>query len=103
MFFVHRNRRLVIDKHRQLNAVNAQPVIAHINHGAHQCAGNALVLPLRAYTNPKISHMAAAWALRDSDAQMPGDITIYTGDQLLNAGLVGESFLPHLLRRMRNL
>ncbi|BEU76961.1 hypothetical protein EAG21025_02740 [Enterobacter asburiae] len=46
-------------------------------------------MPLRADTNPKISHMAAARALRDDDAQMASYMTVYAGDELLDAGLVG--------------
>ena len=39
---------------------------------------------------PLIGAFVYSRALRDDDAQMAGDMTVYAGDELLDAGLVGR-------------
>ena len=62
-----------------------------------------MVLPLCIDTNTKIGDMTPARTLSDGNAQVSDDAVINTGDKLFDAGLFGESCLPHLAGRMRNL
>ncbi|GAB0598856.1 hypothetical protein MC04F16_07040 [Escherichia coli] len=47
--------------------------------------------------------MTAAWALLHVNGEMAHDVSINTGDELLDAGTIGESLLSHMIGRMRHL
>ena len=89
VLLIHRNRRGIIGEHRQLNTLDAQPVVAHINHGTHQRAGDAAVVPARIHADTKIGDVATAGALDGGKALMADDLLIDTGHQLLHAGRIG--------------
>ena len=73
--------------------------VAHFNHLSHQGAGDAAVLPTRVDTDTKIGNMTAAWALLHVNGEMAHDVSINTGDELLDAGTIGESFCRTYDRR----
>ncbi len=44
VLLIHRNRRGIIGEHRQLNTLDAQPVVAQVDHLAHQRTADAATL-----------------------------------------------------------
>lgn len=103
VFFIDFNCWGVIDKHGQFNAIYLQLVVAHFNYFLHQGAGDAAVFLTRVDTDTKIGNMTAAWALLHVNGEMAHDVFINTGDELLDAGTIGELLLLHMIGRMRHL
>ena len=68
VLLIHRNRRGIIGEHRQLNTLDAQPVVAQVDHLAHQRAGDAAVVPARIHADTKIGDVATAGTLDDGNA-----------------------------------
>ncbi len=89
MLLIHRHRRRVIDKYGEFNTVDAQPVVAHIDHGAHERAGDAAILPAGIDANTEVGDVAAARALGNGNTEVPNHLFIDAGDQLFDARLVG--------------
>ena len=83
VFAIDGNGGGVIGKYRQFDALDPQPVIAQVNHFAHQRAAHATPVERCVNAHSEGGNVAPARSRLDAEHQVTDDAIVKSGDQMV--------------------
>lgn len=83
-------------QNRELNAFNAQPVVAEIDHFAHERMTHTASLYISGHANAERCNVAAAGIFHHIECHMANHSLVKTGDEMPSSRFRRDPVMPHI-------